>query len=188
MQVTWHDEKHSIFAFNNSPWSSLIAKSTRCITVWSSNHFKNIYSQSFIRGVIIYEIKHTQWTLVDMLLHVDQLMKNERQALRDTSSSCVRGQNLCTPSLIASMALNGDDSHPSVSSELFLKDEEANQKVTPKYSPFITLVLRWKGCSQMFWAIKLFRHINPWTSCFFLLLDLFPRWRSVCKRDFVERI
>ena len=54
--------------------------------------------------------------------------------------------------------------------------------------PIYTPILWGKEHSRMFWAIKLFRYLNPWISSFLLLLDSFPRPKSVWKWDFIERI
>ena len=78
-------------------------------------------------------------TLVNMFLHLKCSMKIKRHVLHDTSSLYATWQNMNSLSSIRRTGFNNVDSHPSVSSEMLIKDEEANQTVTPKCSLFIPL-------------------------------------------------
>ena len=68
---------------------------------------------------------------MDMWTHFDRSMKIKRRTLSDTSSSRTTWQNMSAPSSIEQMRLNDKDSHPSVSSEPLIEDEEPNLTVTP---------------------------------------------------------
>ena len=46
---------------------------------------------------------------------------------------------MSAPSSIGWMGLNGDDSHPRISSNQSIEDEEANCTFTPKFSLFLLL-------------------------------------------------
>ena len=59
-------------------------------------------------------------------------------------------ENLSAPSSIGRMGLNGDDSHPSVSSDPLMEDEEANQTITPKFILFLPLFFDGKSILKCF--------------------------------------
>ena len=50
-----------------------------------------------------------------------------------TNAIARRGKNLSAPSLIERTRLNGNDSHPRISSEPLIEDEGPNPTATPKY-------------------------------------------------------
>ena len=54
-------------------------------------------------------------------------------------------KNINSPSSIRRTGLNSDESHPSVSSKTLIKDEEANQMVTPKCSLFLPRIFDGKS-------------------------------------------
>ena len=80
------------------------------------------------------KIKCAQWTPMDTWLHLERSIKIKRHVLHDTSSSNMMWKNLIAPSWIEWIGLNGDDSHPSVSSEPLIEDEEANQTIRPNFT------------------------------------------------------
>ena len=68
------------------------------------------------------KIKSNLLTPADMCTHREHPMKIKRQALHDISSSHVMCQNLSAPSSIKQTRLNGNDSHPKISSESLIED------------------------------------------------------------------
>ena len=57
-----------------------------------------------------------------------------RMRSRDDSSSHAMWENLGASSPIERTRLNGNDSHPSLSFEPLIEDEESNPMVTPKFA------------------------------------------------------
>ena len=75
------------------------------------------------------KIKCTQWTLGNSWQHLRHLVKIEHHTFCGASSSYMICQNMSTPSLIGHRELNLDDRPQSISFELLIKDEEANQSL-----------------------------------------------------------
>ena len=80
---------------------------------------------------------------MDMWTHLECSMKIKRQILSNASSSRAMWQNLCAPSSIERKQLNGNDSHPSVSSKPLIEDDEPNPTAMPnlayKYTCSVTI-------------------------------------------------
>ena len=70
---------------------------------------------------------------MDTWMYLEHSMKSKHQTLYDASSRAT-WLNLSAPSWIKQTRLNGDDSHPRISSKLLIEDEEANRMVEPKFT------------------------------------------------------
>ena len=66
-------------------------------------------------------------------MHLKSLIKIKQQTLCDAYSSRATWPNLSALSSIKRTQLNGNDLHPSVSSELLFEDEEPNTTTAPKF-------------------------------------------------------
>ena len=67
---------------------------------------------------------------------------------------------MSAPSLMKRTRLNGNNKHPSVSSEPLIEDEEPNLKATPNLAYKYTFFDDIKH-SRVFRVIELLRHLNP---------------------------
>ena len=76
------------------------------------------------------DIKSTRWTLGDTWTHLKYSMKIKQRTLSNASSSHATCQNLSPPSSIKWMRLHGNDSHPKISFDFFIEDEEPNPTAT----------------------------------------------------------
>ena len=65
---------------------------------------------------------------------MDTYLHHKRYPLRDASFSRATCQNLSTPYLIGHTRLNGDDLHPSASSEPLIEDQSPDRTVTPNFA------------------------------------------------------
>ena len=77
------------------------------------------------------EIKCAGCTFVDVWKHLRRRFTIERMRWHNASSSGAMWQNLTAPSSIEQKQPNVNDSHPSISSEPLVEDEEPNPTATP---------------------------------------------------------
>ena len=172
--VTWYE------VFDSWSWSRpLIFTYSRGYMVWcdwtSIQLITRNQSWLLITRIITVEITIDRWTPMDTWSHLEYLMKIKWQVLRDASASRATWQYLSTPSLIGQTGLNGDASHPRVSSKPLIEDQLSNLTVMPNLSLFIL---------SLFIP---FGHVSPWISSFLPLLDSFSYLRSVWNQYFVIR-
>ena len=97
---------------------------------------------------------------MDAWTHLERAMKIKRRTLSNASSSRTTRKNMSVPSLMKRMRLNGNNKHPSVSSEPLIEDEELNPKAMPNLAYKYTFFDDVKH-SRVFRVIELFRHLNP---------------------------
>ena len=180
--VTWHNCRCLIHEFNQSRWCSLKSGG-----IWRHLIGRRFILKQFNLSCLSKELEWLRLNAPDGLPWTNGCILNARWRSNDKRYMTLllhrwREKNLNAPFSIEWTGLDDDDGFID-----WRWRDKSNGHA--QFFLYKRIFFNDVNHSWMFRAIKLFRYLNPWISCFPPLLDSFPHPKSVWKwesREFVS--